>query len=202
MAEVSLKPADAVLVEMEGFILQSGMSPAQLSGTAKVCLGVGYTRDAMDVAIGSALLLTAMGEKGYGEFLGHHLSQGFGATVRPDLAMGWYEMSLDAMGQGRMVVAPGMEGRDTLIRKASYTINGRAAELAPDARIEEAALPVFEVAPEPEPVVEALATPEAAPGEPAPELAVDLAPNAEVMNAGAQAAMMAARLPFLIFSSF
>jgi len=52
----------------------------------------------MDVAIGSALLLTVMGEKGYVEYLGHQLSQGFGATERPDLAMDWDQISLDAMG--------------------------------------------------------------------------------------------------------
>lgn len=251
ISEVSLKPAEEVLSGVEGFILSSGMSPAQLSGTAKVCLGVSYTRDDMDVAIGSALLLTAMGEKAYAEFLGHHLSQGFGATVRPDLAMGWYEMSLAATGQGGVVVvAPGMEGRDALIRKAAFTINGRAAELEPEAVIEEAALPVFEVAPEAvveepaaevavapalkpktpkvvvaapveetvavEPEVEAapvfeapkladvgLGTPAPMPeAEIAPELAVDVPANSDMMNAGAQAAMMAARLPFMIFSSF
>jgi peptidoglycan hydrolase-like protein with peptidoglycan-binding domain len=254
VAAVSLKPAEDVLAGVEGFILSSGMSPAQLSGTAKVCLGVGYTRDDMDVAMGSALLLAAMGEKGYGEFLGHHLSQGYGATVRPDLAMGWYEMSLDAMGQGQMVVAPGMEGRDAVIRKAAFTINGRAAELEPAAKIEEAALPVFEVTPEAEVVIEeaavevapvvepaavAVAEPEVAPVaeevatdqpalgtpapvfvapkladvvvatpapvpamEPVPELAADVGANSEMVNAGAQAAMMAARLPFLIFSAF
>ena len=63
--------------------------------------------------------------------------------------MGWYQMSLDAMGQGQMVVAPGMPGRDALIKKAAYTINGRAAEVQPEAKVEEAALPVFELAPEP-----------------------------------------------------
>jgi len=226
VAALSLKPAEVVLAGVEGFILTSGMSPAQLSGTAKVCLGVGYSRDDMDVAIGSALLLTAMGEKGYGEYLGHHLAQGFGATERPDLAMGWYEMSLTAMGQGQMVVAPGMGGRDAVIKKAAYTINGRAAELAPEAEVQEAALPVFKVAPEALPVDEApveeaaveaapalvapavtetaAATPEtlAAPVAVAGDLAAAPAPDTSVVNAGAQAAIMAARLPFLIFSSY
>lgn len=207
VAAVSLKPAEDVLAGVEGFILSSGMSPAQLSGTAKVCLGVGYARDDMDVAIGSALLLSAMGEKGYGEYLGHHLSQGFGATQRPDLAMGWYEMSLDAMGEGHMVVAPGLGGRDVLIRKAAFTINGRAGELAPEAKILEAALPVFDLEPEieeaavaVEPETEVAAAPVL---EAVPEaMASEAVPNGEVVNAGAQAAIMAARLPFLIFSSF
>jgi peptidoglycan hydrolase-like protein with peptidoglycan-binding domain len=235
VAALSLKPSDEVLAGVEGFILSSGMSPAQLSGTAKVCLGAGYVQDDMNVAIGSALLLAAMGERGYSEYLGHHLSQGFGATERPDLAMGWYQMSLDAMGQGQMVVAPGLPGRDALIKKAAYTINGRAAELEPEAEVKEAALPVFELAPEPlvieEAAVEAAPEPvviEEAPAEPATELAAAPAPvfvapdlaevtaampealpapipasqDTTVVNAGAQAAIMAARLPFLIFSSF
>lgn len=148
VAALSLKPAADVLAGVEEFVLTSGMSPAQLSGTAKVCLGSGYARDEMDVAIGSALMLTALGERGYSEYLGHHLSQGFGTTLRPDLAMDWYQMSLDAMAQGQMVVAPGLGGRGALILKASYTINGRGAELAPEADVQEAALPVFEVVPE------------------------------------------------------
>jgi peptidoglycan hydrolase-like protein with peptidoglycan-binding domain len=218
VAALSLKPADAVLSGVEGFILSSGMSPAQLSGTAKVCLGAGYAQDDMNVAIGSALLLVAMGERGYAEYPGHHLARGFGATERPDLAMGWYQMSLDAMGQGQMVVAPGLPGRDSLIRKAAYTINGRAAELVPEANVQEAALPMFDLAPVPEAASPAEPAPveivEAVPAiSPQPEpveesvavVTLDqqpLAQDTSVVNAGAQAAIMAARLPFLIFSSF
>ncbi|MFN4203331.1 MAG: peptidoglycan-binding domain-containing protein [Tabrizicola sp.] len=197
VAALSLKPAAAVLEEVEGFILKSGMSPAQLSGTAKVCLGVGYARDDLSVAIGSALLLAAMGERGYAEFLGHHLSQGFGATERPDLAMDWYQMSLDAMEQGQMVVAPGMAGRDAVIRKASYTINGRVHELEPEPVIQEAALPVFDLAPEAAARVDAAAPTDVAAVAP---VAAPATPDASIMNTGAQAAIMAARLPFMLFS--
>ncbi|NHB77711.1 peptidoglycan-binding domain-containing protein [Rhodobacter calidifons] len=203
VAALSLKPAASVLQGVEGFILSSGMSPAQLSGTAKVCLGVGYARDDLSVAIGSALLLAAMGERGYAEFLGHHLSQGFGATERPDLAMDWYQMSLDAMEQGQMVVAPGMAGRDAVIRKASYTINGRAHELAPEPVFQEAALPVFEMVPDAAPSDVAMAAPLAPVGETAAADAAPVlpaAPDGSMMNAGAQAAIMAARLPVLLFS--
>lgn len=203
VAALSLKPAAAVLQGVEGFILSSGMSPAQLSGTAKVCLGVGYARDDLSVAIGSALLLSAMGERGYSEFLGHHLSQGFGATERPDLAMDWYQMSLDAMEQGQMVVAPGLAGRDAVIRKASYTINGRVHELAPEPVFQEAALPVFDVVPDAALSDVALAEPvvpveETAAADEA--LVLPAAPDGSIMNAGAQAAIMAARLPVLLFS--
>jgi len=131
-------------------VLSSGMAPAQLAGTAKICLGVGYTTDAMDVAIGSALLLTALGEKGYGELLGHHLSQGFGAAVRPDLALGWYEMGLAATQAGASIFAPGLPDRTDLIRKAAYTINGRSDLVAPAAP-----LPVLAAPPAPVVVAEA-----------------------------------------------
>lgn len=151
VAALSLKPAAEVLSGVEGFVLTSGMSPAQLAGTAKVCLGTGYAQDDMSVAIGSALLLTALGERAYSEYLGHHLSQGFGATERPDLAMDWYQMAIDAMDRGQTVVAPELQGRDLLIEKASYAINGRAGDVAPASETEAAALVVTEPTPEPTP---------------------------------------------------
>ncbi|MDP2738377.1 MAG: peptidoglycan-binding domain-containing protein [Pseudorhodobacter sp.] len=142
VAALSMQPSEQVLAGVSGFVLSSGMAPAQLAGTAKICLGVGYTTDAMDVAIGSALLLTALGEKGYGELLGHHLSQGFGAAVRPDLALGWYEMGLAATQAGASIFAPGLPDRSDLIRKAAYTISGHSDLVAPVAP-----LPVFAAAP-------------------------------------------------------
>ena len=165
VAALSLKPAAEVLEGVEGFVLTSGMSPAQLSGTAKVCLGTGYAQDDMNVAIGSALLLTALGERAYSEYLGHHLSQGYGATERPDLAMDWYQIAIDAMDRGQMVVAPEVSGRDLLIQKASYAINGRTDAVAPVVETEEAAVVVTEPAPA-EAVVEVAA-------EPAPEPLVE-----------------------------
>lgn len=148
VSALSLKTRDEVLAGVKGFILSSGMSPSQLEGTAKVCLGVGYTTDAMDVAVGSALLLTAMGEAGYAELLGHHLSQGFGATVRPDLAVDWYDMGLEAMGKGGAVFAPGLNDRGAVIRKAAYTAAGRASEVPATApSVVPAALPQLSAAP-------------------------------------------------------
>ncbi|MCB6178691.1 peptidoglycan-binding protein [Rhodobacter sp. Har01] len=185
VAALSMRPADEVLAGVEAFILQSGMSPAQLSGTAKVCLSVGYKADQMDIAIGSALMLTAMGETGYAELLGHHLAQGYGATQRPDLAIGWYEMALKTLDGGTDVFAPGMSGRDDLIRKASFSIAGRAWELAPQPKIEEAALPSFAVTPEAPETAVAAVPEETAPVAPAAVAAVavpeaDPAPAAPV----------------------
>jgi len=184
VSALSLKPRDEVLQGVQGFVLASGMAPAQLAGTAKICLGVGYTTDQMDVAIGSALLLTALGEKGYAELPGHHLSQGFGASMRPDLALGWYEMGLDAVQAGGTVFAPGLPDRTELIRKAAYTIGGRADLVAPPA-----VLPVFA----PAPVQEAVVAPAAA----AVPDAVAAVTGAKPFS-GADAVFLAARLPLML----
>ncbi|MGB7268347.1 MAG: peptidoglycan-binding domain-containing protein [Albidovulum sp.] len=145
VAGLSLKSREEVLQDVSSFVVASGMAPAQLAGTAKICLGVGYTTDAMDVAIGSALLLTALGENGYSELLGHHLSQGFGATVRPDLSLAWYEAGLAADAAGKAVFAPGLPDRTEVIRKAAYTINGQGSLNGEAATT----LPVFALTAEP-----------------------------------------------------
>lgn len=145
ISALSLKPRDSVMQDVGGFILNTGMSPAQLSGTSRICLSVGYRTDNMDVAIGSALLLTVLGEKPYGELIGHHLGQGFGTSKRPDLALAWYQMGLDAIDGGAdAVFAPGQPERNSLIRKAAYSMNG-AAGMQPGSinTLVPAALPTF-----------------------------------------------------------
>ncbi len=125
VASLSLKSRDAVVADVSSFILTTGMSPAQLQGTAKICLGVGYRTDNMDVAVGSALLLFAMGEGVYGELMGHHLSQGFGPAKRVDVAASWYEAGLAASDSGAAAVfVPGQPERTELIRQASMRANG------------------------------------------------------------------------------
>lgn len=141
VAALSLSDRETVLREVSAFVLATGMAPAQLAGTARVCLGVGYTTDDMEVAIGSALLLTVLGEGGYGELLGHHLVAGFGATERPEMALPWFEASLAAAGAGgAMVFAPGMPDRAELLRVAALRVAGREA-----AATQPAAAPVFAI---------------------------------------------------------
>ncbi len=140
VAALSLKPRDVVAQEVSGFILNTGMSPAQLNGTAKICLGVGYRTDNMDVALASALLLYAMGEGVYGELMGHHLAMGFGTTKRPDVAATWYQAGLAASDSGAdAVFVPGQPERTELIRKASMQLNGGGGAAA------SGGLPVFSV---------------------------------------------------------
>ena len=222
VAALSLQPRDQVLAGVQAFVLKSGMSPTQLTGTAKVCLGVGYTTDNMDVAIGSALLLTSLGEGAYGELLGHHLSQGYGTNLRPDLALDWYDTGLAAMGAGAAIFAPGITDRQDVIRKAAFTIGGRAMEVEP-------ALPQFAATPDPVEEPEVVVTAPLAEPLPvlpaAPEKNVASAPDAVgvpevaaptvaaaapqteapaaglVPTTGAQVVLMAARLPFLLFEN-
>ena len=159
---VSLKSAPEVLAGVTQFITGSGMSPAQLSGTSKICLGIGYAMDDAEVALGSALVLTALGEAGYAALPGFHLADGIGATRRPDLAMGWIEM-----GQGTAL--GGAAGQGDLVHKAIFALNGRS-----DAPAAAPALPVL------------------APAAPAPGTVVELAPAPTPAPAVTQAAAPAA----------
>jgi peptidoglycan hydrolase-like protein with peptidoglycan-binding domain len=127
VAALSLKDRGEVIDGVRGFVLQTGQSPAQLAGTAKICLSVGYRIDNMTVALGSGLLLTALGEEAYGELMGHHLNEGFGTTKRSDLAQVWYRAAVDAVENGaKPVFAPGDSGRNDLLRRAAF--GGAAAQ--------------------------------------------------------------------------
>lgn len=127
VAAVSLQPRTSVIDGVSQFVLSSGMPPGQLAGTAKICLGVAYKTDNMDLAISSALILAVAGERAYSELLGHHLAQGFGTAARPDLALAWFESALGAPGeQVTQVFAPGMTDRSGLIRMAAYSVAGQA----------------------------------------------------------------------------
>ncbi len=133
IAAASLQPREDVIRATSSFILSTGMSPAELSGTAKICLSSGYRTDDLNVAIGSGLLLVALGEAVYGEVIGHHLSQGFGVSKRPDLAQGWYQHATQALESGQPgVFAPGQPERTELLKKASLSLAGiPAASTAP-----------------------------------------------------------------------
>ncbi len=141
---VSLKSRDEVLQGVSSFILSSGMSPQQLAGTARVCLSVGYRVDDMDVAMGSALLLTSLGEAGYAELLGHHLSQGIGASKRGEIAAAWYEAAMTSFeSNGVSVFAPGQPERMGLVQKAAMMVSGQPSAAAPATQPQEAALPLL-----------------------------------------------------------
>ena len=78
----------------------------------------------------------------YAELMGHHLSQGFGATSRQDLADGWYAMGISAIEAGQAAVfAPGQPERTALIKAAVM-----GPENAMNAPVQPAsALPTFKI---------------------------------------------------------
>lgn len=151
VSALSSKPYEEVIAGVNGFIKASGMSVEQLTGTAKVCLGVGYQADNNDVAIGAGLLLTALGQEGYGELLGYHLISGQGADAdRSDLAETWYERA----SRGPAVFNGDAEGRAALLVDAVYALNGHPVEPK---------MPSFTIAPQPKPSVAPAADPIVAP---------------------------------------
>lgn len=135
VAALAQKPRDVIVGETASFVQSTGMPPAQLAGTARICMGVGYRKDNMDVAVGSALLLYTMGETVYGELMGHHLSQGFGPAKNVELAAPWYEASLTALDNGATAVFnPGQPERTDLIRNASQRLSGKGLPVLPQAQ--------------------------------------------------------------------
>jgi peptidoglycan hydrolase-like protein with peptidoglycan-binding domain len=123
--QASLMGQAQLVPQVTTVALNSGIPPADLAATARVCLSVGYAQDNMRMAVGSALALTAMGEPSYGELLGHHLREGFGTTTRPDLAMQWYNASLTALEQGAQpAFMPGQPERTQLLRAATMRMQG------------------------------------------------------------------------------
>lgn len=132
VAALSLKPSSDVIRGVSGFVLSTGMSPPQLAATSKICLSVGYRTDDMDVAVGSGLILVALGEQVYAELIGHHLSQGYGTSKRADLANDWYTMALTALDAGQTAVfAPNQPDRVELIRAATVGSDRASIETVP-----------------------------------------------------------------------
>lgn len=131
---LATQPRDMVLAGMTQFVLGSGMNPQELAANARVCLSSGYATDNMTVAIGSALILAAVGELGYGELPAHHLMQGIGVPQRRDFAADWFRASLPADGAAATTVSfqPGPAARNALIRGALDAATGAApAAVAP-----------------------------------------------------------------------
>ncbi len=128
---VSLIETGPLTSEMQQFAVGTGIAPSDLAATSRVCLAVGYAQDDMRMAVGSALMLVALGEPAYGELLGHHLREGFGTTNRPDLAAGWYNASISALEQGAApAFMPGQPERTTLLRAATLQIGGGSGAVA------------------------------------------------------------------------
>ncbi|MEO0544974.1 MAG: peptidoglycan-binding domain-containing protein [Pseudomonadota bacterium] len=86
-------PAE-VLDATSRFIERTELDAEGLKGIAQVCLGVGYRSNRIQLAIGSALILTALDYMAYAEFPEHHLALGFGVEKEPSLAKEWFNIVL------------------------------------------------------------------------------------------------------------
>ena len=128
VSALSLGSRELAIAKTSEMILASGMSPAQLTNTAKICLGIGYRTDNSAVALASTLILVTLGEPVYGELLGHHLLNGFGTTQRKDLSLQWYASATNAIAQGQPAVfVPGQTDRPALIQAAVVKLSAPAA---------------------------------------------------------------------------
>ncbi|MBD3788643.1 MAG: peptidoglycan-binding protein, partial [Sphingomonadales bacterium] len=127
VALLGTTPRDDMVASVQGWGAQSGMTEAQLAGTAKVCLSMGYSTDDMGVALGSALVLTGAGNMTYAEFLGHHLAGGVGIEAHPELAVDWYDLAANAAAIGQTpVFGAATPERGALIHKAAMALAGRS----------------------------------------------------------------------------
>jgi hypothetical protein len=146
VAALSLQPRAEVARGVAQFVLASGMAPADLTATARICLSSGYMTENLTVAIGSSLLLYALGETGYGELPAHHLMQGIGASQRRELAMDWFQASVPQGPMAQAVgFAPGSASRNALITAALGMMGDGAGApaAAPAATPTAAPLPLF-----------------------------------------------------------
>jgi peptidoglycan hydrolase-like protein with peptidoglycan-binding domain len=145
VASLPIKSLASVTQDVVAFLPSTGMPLSQLQVTAQICLGVGYRIDDMSVALGSALLLYATGDRVYAELIGHHLAQGFGTTRQIDAARFWYADALNALESGSPAVfAPGQPDRTELLRKASMSLGINTGSIAPaNTQPQAASLPAF-----------------------------------------------------------
>ncbi|MGR3762134.1 peptidoglycan-binding domain-containing protein [Roseobacteraceae bacterium NS-SX3] len=140
LARLGSEGSPVLMAEVQKFALESKLSLEQLAGTAEICLFSGYRRDNMEVALGSALLLAAIGRRPYGELIGHHLALGFGAGKASGPAQDWYNVAVSALASGaEPAFAPGQPERAELIRVAAARLGGGSLEQTVPA----AALPAF-----------------------------------------------------------
>ncbi|MEO0752542.1 MAG: peptidoglycan-binding domain-containing protein [Pseudomonadota bacterium] len=144
IASLGSKPAAAVLNDVNGVILNSGMSADQLRTTSQICMASGYKTDNMQTALAGALLLTALGERPVAELVGHHLQGGFGAAESDDLAINWYETALGALDNGSApVFAPNQLDRIDVLRQATLKLSGADTASSVPTSATSGKLPVF-----------------------------------------------------------
>src|SRR5690606_16308669 len=124
-ARLATQSSAQVVQGLQDFVADTGAAPVQLSGNARICLGVGYRTDNAELALASALILVGLGEEAYGEMLGHHLINGFAAPKRNDRGLEWLTVATTALDAGAVPLVPvGAMARVALIDQAVATLSG------------------------------------------------------------------------------
>jgi peptidoglycan hydrolase-like protein with peptidoglycan-binding domain len=119
-------PAE-VRAALHEFVSSTGAPAAQMSGSARICLGIGYRSDDAEVALASALVLVGLGEEAYGELLGHHLMNGFATSKRSDRGLEWLGAAAQALSAGaNPLVANGASAHAALLEQAVAELSGTA----------------------------------------------------------------------------
>ena len=127
LANLSTDRPERVIADTANFLRNSGKPMDQLASGGKVCLGVGYRIDDPQMAVASAVLLTAAGQFGYGEAVAHHLREGFGVSqAQPQLAADWLKMSLNAVQNGGTPVLGQSPDRLAVLNEAVSGSSGSA----------------------------------------------------------------------------
>ena len=133
---LATEPRQEIVRQTALVLAESGTDAAQMIDVGEICLGIGYEQDDMSVALGSALVLVALGQGGYGELVGHHLAGGFGTPVAPGRAVEWYDDAFRAADEGRAVFDTNNRDRVTLLRTAvdqAYDVPPRPQQISQDA---------------------------------------------------------------------
>lgn len=113
--EMAMTRAAAVLSD-------SGLPMAQAKVTGEICLGAGYRVDNAEMALASALLLSAAGEAGYGEMISHHLREGFAARdADADVVQGWMAHAIAGAEQSAQPVLGQSSDRLAVLKAAGAT---------------------------------------------------------------------------------
>lgn len=119
-------PAE-VRAALQDFVSSTGAPPAQMSGSARICLGIGYRGDDAEVALAAALVLVGLGEEAYDELLGHHLMNGFATPKRSDRGLEWLGTAAEALAAGaNPLVANGAAAHVALLAQAVAELSGTA----------------------------------------------------------------------------
>jgi hypothetical protein len=137
-ARLASQDPAGVRAALQDFVASTGAAPAQMSGSARICLGMGYRADNAEVALASALVLVGLGEEAYGELLGHHLMNGFATPKRPDRGIEWLDDAGQALEAGASpLVANGSQAHAALLQQAVAELTGAP----PEPMLQDAAAP-------------------------------------------------------------